>query len=104
MLAIPAEVELSVHDNFFAVGGHSLTATRMLARVRSVLGTELPLATLFAAPTIAQLCEAMAGGGAEGEANGGRRGPVPLLDALDDLSDAEVDRLLGTLLNEERPQ
>ncbi|WP_460444125.1 non-ribosomal peptide synthetase, partial [Amycolatopsis cihanbeyliensis] len=99
VLAIPAEVELSVHDNFFAVGGHSLTATRMLARVRSVLGTELPLATLFAAPTIAELCAALVGGGT----GGGQRGPVPLLDALDDLSDAEVDRLLGALLDEERP-
>ncbi|WP_433273630.1 amino acid adenylation domain-containing protein [Actinosynnema sp. CS-041913] len=91
VLSIPADGPLGVHDNFFALGGHSLTATTMLARVRAALGADLPLATLFAAPTIAGLCTALATAGE------GLRGPVPLLDQLDDLSDAEIDRLLGTL-------
>ncbi|MDU0290661.1 amino acid adenylation domain-containing protein [Saccharothrix longispora] len=90
VLSMPADAPLGVHDNFFALGGHSLTATQMLARVRTALDADLPLATLFAAPTIAELCAGLARGTAT-------RGPVPLLDQLDELSDAEIDRLLGTL-------
>ncbi|GAA0210871.1 hypothetical protein GCM10010492_05800 [Saccharothrix mutabilis subsp. mutabilis] len=89
VLSLPGEV--GVHDNFFALGGHSLTATQMLARVRTTLGADLPLAALFAAPTIAGLRAAMDTAGV------GARGPAPLLDQLDDLSDEEIDRLLGTL-------
>ncbi|MBW4717941.1 non-ribosomal peptide synthetase [Saccharothrix obliqua] len=96
VLSIPEDGPLGVHDNFFALGGHSLTATRMLARVRAALGADLPLAALFAAPTIAGLCAALA------TADGGTRGPAPLLDQLDDLSDAEIDRLLGTLSDDDR--
>ncbi|WP_053718392.1 non-ribosomal peptide synthetase [Saccharothrix sp. NRRL B-16348] len=96
VLSMPADAPLGVHDNFFALGGHSLTATQMLARVRVALDVDLPLATLFAAPTIAELC-ANLGRGTGSVA----RGPVPLLDQLDELSDEEIDRLLGALVDED---
>lgn len=46
---------VGVHHNFFGLGGDSLSATRVLNRVRSAFEVDLPVETLFRTPTIAGL-------------------------------------------------
>lgn len=76
MLALWQEVlgqqAIAMDDNFFAMGGHSLLAAQLMARIRLTLKLELPLRCLFEAPTIAQLAALL------DDANADQQAPIGL--------------------------
>lgn len=77
-------------DNFFALGGDSLRATRALTRLRSDFGLDLPAALIFQKPTAARLAASL---------------EALITEANDLASDPELDELarsLATLSPEER--
>ncbi len=47
--------EVGIHDNFFALGGHSMMAARLMSTIRVQLNCTLSLALIFKHPTVAEL-------------------------------------------------
>lgn len=50
---------ITIDEDFFALGGHSLSAVRMMNAVQRDFGARLPMTTLFDAPTIERLAEVL---------------------------------------------
>jgi acyl-CoA synthetase (AMP-forming)/AMP-acid ligase II/acyl carrier protein len=51
---------VGIHDNFFALGGDSLSATRVVARLEDTLNLKTCLLTFFDYPTVAELAQMLA--------------------------------------------
>ncbi|MER5935700.1 amino acid adenylation domain-containing protein [Streptomyces sp. NPDC001928] len=81
LLGLPS---VGIHDEFFALGGHSVLATRLVARIRAELGAVIPLRAVFDTPTVAGLAPLLSTAAAERRPAllpGRRPDPVPLSSA-----------------------
>ncbi|RYE50542.1 MAG: amino acid adenylation domain-containing protein, partial [Sphingobacteriales bacterium] len=65
---------VGVYDNFFDLGGHSLTAVKVIVQIKKKTGKYLPLASLFKNPTIAELANLLS----DEKESGGFESLVPL--------------------------
>lgn len=94
LAAVFAEVlggeRVGADDNFFALGGDSLKAARVIARVRALHGVELPVARVFSHPTVATLVVAVRAAIESSESEAGA-----IASEIDALSDEDVSRLLA---------
>jgi amino acid adenylation domain-containing protein len=93
---------VGVRDNFFDLGGNSLLATRVVSRACRQCGAEVTVRCLFEEPTISGLARRVAERRTDAAvvaeaipAVASATSPHRLLAMLDELSEDEVDRLLG---------
>jgi len=89
---------IGINDNFFALGGHSLMASQVIARIRDTFQIEMPLSQAFESPSISALSHVIQQLIQTSPSRPARpRSAVEreeLLSKIDQLSEAEIDLLL----------
>jgi acyl carrier protein len=85
--------EVGVLDSFFDLGGHSLAATRVVTQIQDVFPLEVPLRTLFEAPTLAELAARLEDLGTAGGAD--VAGIAEVILEIQELPEGEVESLLA---------
>jgi amino acid adenylation domain-containing protein len=80
--------QVGAEDNFFDLGGHSLTATQAITRIRDTFHTDIPLTALFDHPTVRELAQVIA---------------EEIWREVENMTDDEVLESLGIPLRDEEP-
>jgi acyl carrier protein len=88
---------VGIHDSFFELGGHSLAAMRVVSRVVQQFQLELPLQSLFQAPTIAAMAAVIT------EHQGKRLGNEELERMLAELEATSEDEAEQRLADTDKP-
>jgi amino acid adenylation domain-containing protein len=91
--ALLPDARFGRNDGFFALGGNSLTAARLMFRVREAFGVDIPLGAFYAAPTLAAAAAAIAAAAPAGPRIGRRsRDAYRLPDAAPQPADRAAPR------------
>jgi acyl carrier protein len=87
-----ALAQVGVHDNFFDLGGHSLAASRVIARVIQTYKLEIPIKALFDAPTVAEMASLLT----QNQANPASESELEhMLREVEAMTEEEVQRLVS---------
>jgi acyl transferase domain-containing protein/acyl carrier protein len=99
---------IGIYDNFFELGGHSLLLTQLISRLRQAFNVEIQIRQIFQKPTIAeqaviidQLCKEAQEMHFQPIARVAQNPVQQMLIDPDQISEQELDTLLGNLLSEE---
>jgi acyl carrier protein len=83
--------QVSIHDNFFNVGGHSILAMRLLSRLRETFRVQLSVRNFFGLATVAEISQALVAN----ETKPGRTEKIArLLGKVADMSPEELARIM----------
>ena len=84
--------QVGLHDNFFDLGGHSLSAFRVITSVIRTFQLELPVKALFETPTVAEMAEII---GRNQAKRAGKEELAQMLRAVEALTEEEAQRGLA---------
>jgi Phosphopantetheine attachment site len=85
---------VGIHDNFFDLGGHSLSATQVISQVIKQFQLELPLQSLFQSPTVAKMAAVIT----QNQTKRASEAELPqMLRELEAMTDQEAQRRLDEI-------
>jgi acyl carrier protein len=88
--------KVGIEDNFFLLGGHSLSATQVTTRILDVLQADVPLRRIFETPTVLGLAQAVEECQIQSEED-----PIEIISRPAAEEAEPLEMMLGRLSNEE---
>ena len=85
---------IGIYDNFFDLGGHSLSASRVLSRAIKTFQIDLPLSAVFDSPTVAEMATIITGS----QANQASEAELAeMLREVEAMTDADAQRVMDNI-------